>query len=70
MSGPVLSNIIMIELENVFIKDLLDIGTIAFYARYVDDTLALVKLNDVQKVLNKLNSFHKNLKVHGGHFPG
>ena len=44
------------------IKDLLDTGTIAFYACYVDDTLVLVKPNDVQKVLNKLNSFHKNLK--------
>ena len=52
--GPVLANTIMTELENVLIKDLLDIGTIAFYARYVDDTLVLVKLNNVQKVLNKL----------------
>ena len=51
--GPVLANIIMTELENVLIKDLLDTGTIAFYARYVDDTLVLVKLDDVQKVLNK-----------------
>ena len=30
--GPVLANIIMTGLENVLIKDLLDIGTIAFYA--------------------------------------
>ena len=41
--GPVLANIIMTELDNVLIKDLLDTGTIAFYARYVDDTLVLVK---------------------------
>ena len=59
----------MTELENVLIKDLLDIGTIAFYARYVDDTLVLVKPNDVQKVLNKLNSFHKNLKFTVDTFP-
>ena len=67
--GPVLANIIMTELENVLIKDLLDTGTIAFYARYVDDTLVLVKPNDVQKVLNKLNSFHKNLKFTVDTFP-
>ena len=47
--GPILANIIMTELENVLTKDLLDIGTIAFYARYVDDTLVLVTPNDVQK---------------------
>ena len=47
--GPVLANIIMTELENVLIKDLLDIGNIAFYAHYVDDTVVLVKPNDVQK---------------------
>ena len=65
--GPVLANIIMTELENVLIKDLLDTGAIAFYARYVDDTLVLVKPNDVQKVLNKL--FSQEFEVHGGHFP-
>ena len=47
--GPILANIIMTELENILTKDLLDIGTIAFYARYVDDTSVLVKPNDVQK---------------------
>ena len=64
-----LANIIMTELENVLIKDLLDTGTIAFYAHYVDDTLVLVKPNDVQKVLTKLNSFHKNLKFMVDTFP-
>ena len=67
--GPVLANIIMTELGNVLIKDLLDTGTIAFYARYVDDTLVLVKPNDVQKVINKLNSSDKNLKFTVDTFP-
>ena len=67
--GPVLANIIMAELENVLIKDLFDIGTVAFYGRYVDDTLVLVKPSDVQKVLNKLNAFHKNLKFTVDTFP-
>ena len=34
--GSVLANISVKKLENVLIKDLLDTGTIAFYARYVD----------------------------------
>ena len=35
----------------------------------VDDTLVLVKPNNVQKVLNILNSFHKNLKFTVDTFP-
>ena len=31
-------------------------------ARYVDDALVLLKRSDVNQVLNKLNSFHKNLR--------
>ena len=37
--GPVLANIIMTELENVIVRNLLADGTVAFCARYVDDTL-------------------------------
>ena len=59
--GPVLANIIMTELENVIVRNLIADGTVAFYARYVDDTLLLIKPENVQKVLMKLNSFHKSL---------
>ena len=32
--GPVLANIIMMELENVIVRNLLADGTVAFYARF------------------------------------
>ena len=60
--GPVMANIIMAELEREIIEPLIEDGTLKFYTRYVDDTLVLMKHNDIQKVLNKLNSYHKNLK--------
>ena len=58
--GPVLSNIVMTELEMIIIKPLIDKGIIKFYCRYVDDTLVLLKPNDVDYVHKLLKSFHKN----------
>ena len=43
-------------------NDLINTGIIAFYRRYVDDTLVLIKPKDIPFVLNKFNSFDKNLK--------
>ena len=68
--GPVLANIIMTELENTVVKDLIMDATIGFYAHYVDDTLSLIKPENVQKVLQKLNSFHKSLNFTFAPFPG
>ena len=51
----------MTELENVILTNLIADGRVAFYACYVDDTLLLIKPENVQKVLMKLNSFHKSL---------
>ena len=48
--GPVFANIIMTELENVIVRNLLADGTVAFYARYVDHTLLLIRPEDVQKI--------------------
>ena len=67
--SPVLANIIMAELEKVIVRSLTADGTVAFYARYVDDTLLLIKLENVQKVLMKLNSFHKSLNFTFNSFP-
>ena len=55
--GPVLANIIMMELENVIVRNLTADGTVAFYARYIDDTLLVIKPGNVQKALIRLNSF-------------
>ena len=60
--GPVLANIIMTELERVIVDRLIQSGSIKFYARYVDDTLLLVKPEDVNGILEKFNSYHKNLE--------
>ena len=60
--GPVLANIILTELEKVVVKPLIDSGMLKFYIRYVDDTLVLMKRSDLDHVLRKLNSFHRNLK--------
>ena len=60
--GPVLANIIMTELERVVVDDLIKAGKIKFYARYVDDTLLLVKPDDVDEILNHFNKFHKNIE--------
>ena len=60
--GPVLANIIMTELERVVVERLIKSGSIKFYARYVDDTLLLVKPEDVDRILREFNDFHRNLE--------
>ena len=65
--GPVLANIILTELEKVVVRPLVDSGVLKFYIRYVDDTLVLVKREDLQHVLHQLNSF--NLKLTVDEFP-
>ena len=60
--GPVLANIIMTELEKVVVDKMIDNGLIKFYARYVDDTLLLVKPRDIDRILQKFNRFHTNLE--------
>ena len=60
--GPVLANIIMTELERVVVDKLIGSGKIKFYARYVDDTLLLVKPEDIDDILNRFNAYHNNLE--------
>ena len=60
--GPVLANIIMTELENKVVDKLVQNGRIKFYARYVDDTLLLVKPDDVDEILQEFNNFHSNIQ--------
>ena len=60
--GPVLANIIMTELERVIVDNMINSGLIKFYVRYVDDTLLLVKPNDIEQIITKFNDFHPNLE--------
>ena len=57
-----LANIIMTELERAVVDKMIQNGTIKFYARYVDDTLLLVKPEQVDGILAQFNKFHKNLE--------
>ena len=60
--GPVLANIIMTELERAVVDHLVNSGVLKFYARYVDDTLLMLKPEDVDEVLQKFNAYHPNLE--------
>ena len=69
--GPVLANIILSEFEKLIVSDLIKSGVIRFYRRYVDDTLYIVlkKPSDILAVLDKFNSFDKNLQFTVDTFP-
>ena len=58
--GPVLANIFMVELERNIIPKLSN--DISLWKRYVDDTICFIKLTSINKVLETLNSYHKNIK--------
>ena len=60
--GPTLANIIMTEFENIIIKPLINNGTIAFYRRYVDDTIVLAKPCDLDRILKQFNAFHPQIQ--------
>ena len=60
--GPVLANIIMTECEKFIVNQLIENNIVKFYIRYVDDTLLVLRKKDIDIVLNKFNSFNKNLK--------
>ena len=53
----------MMECEKVIVDNLVKEGTIKFYGHYVDDTLLLVKGQDLDKLLKEFNGFLKYLKV-------
>ena len=59
--GPQLTNIVMTELEEKFIKSLINGDTTTFYARYVDNIL--VKCKDVRRIQNLLQNFDSKLHL-------
>ena len=60
--GPLLANIIMVKLEAKVIRPLIENGTIKFYTRFVDDTLLLIKEDDIEQIKDELERFDSNLK--------
>ena len=57
--GPVLANIFMVELEKTVVPNLPEI---AFWYRYVNDTICLIKDGSLRRILATLNNFHTNLE--------
>ena len=66
--GSVIVNIIMTELKNKVIKPFMNDGGIKFYCRYVNDTLLVVKPQDVHRIHELLNGSDINLKFPGDLF--
>lgn len=58
--GPVIAGIFMVELERTLLPRLLTYMTP--WKRYVDDTIATIKVTSIDHVLKILNSFHKNIQ--------
>ena len=58
--GPVLANIFMVELERNIIPTLS--YDMSLWKRYVDYNICFIKLTSINKVLEALNSYHKNIK--------
>ena len=58
--GPVIAGIFMVELEKSLIPNLME--HMSPWKRYVDDTIAVIKLSSIEHVLSILNSFHQNIE--------
>ena len=52
----------MVELEARVIRPLIDNGKMKFYTRFVDDTLLLIREEDIERVKEQLERFDSNLK--------
>ena len=50
------------EFEHETINDLINQGLIAFYCRYVDDTLLLIKRNTINTILEHFHKFDRNIR--------
>ena len=57
--GPVLRNIFVVQLERTIVPYLSD--KTKLWKRYVDDTIAFVKTDEIKNVLSSLNSYYSNI---------
>ena len=62
LMGPVLAHIIMTELEKEVVDRLVQQRKLKFYSRYVDDTLMMLKPDDVDSVLEEFNRYHPSVQ--------
>ena len=61
--GPLLANIIMVEMEKTIIKKFIDDNILLFYGHYIHDTLVVIRQEQFKLVQDALNNFDKNLKL-------
>ena len=60
--GPTLANIFMNHLEEKFVNQVKTTYGVLIWLRYVDDIFIIIKdLANMDKVLNFINNFHKNI---------
>ena len=59
---PVLANIMMTECEKVMVNQLIENNIVKRYIKYVDGTLLILVIKNIDIVLNKFSSFNTNLK--------
>ena len=57
---PAIAGIYMVELERTLLPRLIEYMTP--WKRYIDDTIAAIKLRSIDHVVMILNTFHKNIK--------
>ena len=61
--GPTLANIFMNHLEEKFVNQVKTTYGVLIWLRYVDDIFIIIRdLANMDKVLNFINNFHKNIK--------
>ena len=52
----------MTAFENETIRPLISYDMLKLYVRYIDDKLVLAKPSDIRTIIQKLNSFHSQIK--------
>ena len=60
--GSLLANIIITDLEEKLTKPLINDNATKLYARYVGDTLSVIKCEDVRRIQNLLINFDPQLR--------
>ena len=53
---------VITEVERPVVDKLIKDGLVKFYIRYVDSTLVLVKVKDINNIMKQLNSFEKSIE--------
>ena len=60
--GSLLANIIITDLEEKLTKPLINDNAIELYARYVGDTLSVIKCEDLRRIQNLFINFDPQLR--------